>query len=271
MPASKAEYGRLLADLEAEQGALDERVAPLGDADMDLATPAEGWAIRDQLSHLAFFDDVAALAVSNPPKFAKLAESAAAGTDPMDEHLRRGRAMRADELVTWWRTARAELLAVLGALEPEDRIAWFGPPMGALSFVSARLMETWAHGVDVLDALRVPVVPTSRLRHVAHLGVRARPYSYAVRGLALPEVTVAVELEAPSGEKWVWDAGNAMVSTVRGEALDFCLVVVQRRNVADTGLVVEGDAAEQWMQIAQAFAGPPGPGRPPSATASTGA
>jgi uncharacterized protein (TIGR03084 family) len=140
--------------------------------------------------------------------------------------------------------------------------------MGVLSFISARLMETWAHGTDVADALGISRVPTDRLRHVAHLGVRARPFSYLVRGRDVPGGRVDVALTAPAGETWAFSAGSAegaeSVATVAGSALDFCLVVTQRRNLADTGLVVDGDLAVDWMSVAQAFAGAPGPGRPPA-------
>jgi uncharacterized protein (TIGR03084 family) len=154
------------------------------------------------------------------------------------------------------------MVAATGALPEGTRVPWFGPPMGVLSFVSARLMETWAHGQDVADALDRRRVPTARLRHIAHLGVRTRSYSYVVRGLETPSTPVAVVLTGPAGELWQWEDSDDAVDRVRGPALDFCLVVTQRRNVVDTTLVVEGESANQWMSIAQAFAGPPGPGRP---------
>jgi uncharacterized protein (TIGR03084 family) len=124
-------------------------------------------------------------------------------------------------------------------------------------------METWAHGQDVVDALGAERAPTDRLRHVAHIGVTARPFAYRVHGLDLPDVPVRVALDPPAGgETWVWgDEGAA--DRVSGPALDFCLVVTQRRHPADTHLVIEGDAAVEWMSIAQAFAGPPGAGRQP--------
>jgi uncharacterized protein (TIGR03084 family) len=144
------------------------------------------------------------------------------------------------------------------------RIPWYGPPMSAASFATARLMETWAHGQDVADALGVERAPTDRLRHVAFLGVRALPNSYRVRDLTVPDAPVRVELVAPSGGMWVWgDEGAADV--VLGPALDFCLVVTQRRHVDDTALVASGPVATEWLRLAQAFAGPAGPGRPPKA------
>jgi uncharacterized protein (TIGR03084 family) len=134
--------------------------------------------------------------------------------------------------------------------------------MAARSFITARLMETWAHGQDVVDALGARREPSSRLRHVAHIGVRARPYSYAVRGLTMPDGDVRVELLAPCGECWSW-GDEAASARVTGRAEEFCLVVTQRRNVADTSLRAEGAEAEEWLRIAQAFAGGAGPGRPP--------
>jgi uncharacterized protein (TIGR03084 family) len=139
--------------------------------------------------------------------------------------------------------------------------------MGAMSFVSARLMETWAHGQDVVDALGVVRAPTDRLRHIAHLGVRARSFSYVVHGQEAPPGSIEVVLEAPSGGEWRWEIGEPkkgeQVSSITGLAEDFCLIVTQRRNVADTSLKVTGDIAVEWLGIAQAYAGSPGGGRTP--------
>ena len=162
----------------------------------------------------------------------------------------------AQELMDWWRKERAEELQALEALDPKDRLPWYGPDMSALSFATARLMETWAHGQDVLDALGVKRKATSRLAHVAHIGFITFKWSFVNRQLPAPEKTVRVELNGPDGALWTFgDEGSDQV--VKGDALDFCLVVTQRRNVADTGLEVTGGVAEEWMKIAQAFAGPP--------------
>jgi uncharacterized protein (TIGR03084 family) len=166
------------------------------------------------------------------------------------------------DLLAWWRAGRAALLDAASAVDPKARIAWYGPPMGALSFLSARLMETWIHGQDVADALQVEREPTARLRHIAHIAVRARPYNYAQHGLALPAGEVRVELSAPDGSLWTWGPEDA-ADRVSGEALDFCLVTAQRRHLLDADLRVEGPLATEWMGIAQAYAGPPGPGRRP--------
>jgi uncharacterized protein (TIGR03084 family) len=153
------------------------------------------------------------------------------------------------------------MLNALATVDPTTRIPWYGPPMGLASFISARLMETWAHGQDVIDALGAKREPTDRLRHIAFLGVRARRNSYEAHGLEMPESDVRVELTAPNGELWTF--GDATEDVVRGSAEDFCLLVTQRRHPSDTDVGTKGPLAEEWMSIAQAFAGPPGEGRRP--------
>lgn len=139
---------------------------------------------------------------------------------------------------------------------------WYGPDMSLASFITARLMETWAHGQDVVDALGAPPVVSHRLRHVCHLGVAARPYSFSVHGVEDPGDPIRVEVTGPAGEVWSWGPEDA-ADRVAGTAVDFALVVTRRRHPDDTTLSVTGAAARRWMSIAQCFAGPPGEGRRP--------
>jgi uncharacterized protein (TIGR03084 family) len=137
---------------------------------------------------------------------------------------------------------------------------WFGPPMSATSMSTARFMETWAHSLDVHQALGAEPEITDRIRHVAHLGVRTRNFAYSVHGLEAPAEEFRVSLTAPSGDLWVFGPEDAS-QTVTGAAYDFCLLVTQRVNRADTSLVGVGRDANTWLGIAQCFAGPPGEGR----------
>ena len=170
--------------------------------------------------------------------------------------------MSPTEVLEWWRGARSRTLDALRARGPGERIAWITGAMSAMSFATSRVMETWAHGQDVAEGLGVATVPTARLRHVAELGVRTRGFSFTVRGQPAPEADVRVELDAPDGSVWSW--GTSAVDVVRGTALDFCLVVTQRRHPSDTALEITGDVARTWIAIAQAFAGPPTDQRPPA-------
>ena len=248
----------ICADLSAEHAALDETVAVLDDDAWDRETPAAGWAIRDQIGHLTYFDRTAAQSALDPVAFEAERDAALTDLSAFEAAtLAPGRELSPAALLTAWRAARSDLLDALTPLDPASRLPWYGPPMAARSFATARLMETWAHGTDVRDALGLPPVVSDRLRHVAHIGVRARTFSYAVHGLEPPAEDVFVALDPPAGgDLWTWGAPEA-TDQVRGAALDFCLAVTQRRVLDDVALEITGDGARQWLSIAQAFAGPP--------------
>lgn len=248
----------LCDDLEAEHEALDAVLASVDD--WDIATPAEGWSVRDSVSHLWFFDQRARLAIVDPEAFA--ADMSVLLERGIQASVEPGKELSTDDLLERWQQDRTALLEAARVLDPAARVPWYGPSMGARSFVTARLMETWAHGQDVVDVAPVDRPATARLAHIAHIGVRARPYSYAVNQLELPDTEVAVVLEAPDGGRWVWGDEEAP-ARVSGAALDFCLVVTQRRHLDDVDLEIIGPEAREWMGIAQAFAGPAGTGRAP--------
>ena len=236
---------------------------PLPDQAWELPTPARGWAIRDQISHLAYFDEAAALAATDAQRFRDEAAAALAlGPQFPDEVARRYHGMQPRQLLAWFRRARAGFLAALDGLDPAARLPWYGPDMSAVTLVTARVMETWAHGQDVADALGLSRAPTARLRHVAHLGVATFGFAFMLHGRPVPNTPVRVELAAPDGGTWTWGPPG-VPDRVSGPALDFCLVVTQRRHLADTALRVDGPIAAEWVSIAQAFAGAPGTGRPP--------
>jgi uncharacterized protein (TIGR03084 family) len=249
-------YGNLIFDLADEHAGLDEVVAPLSEVEWSMPTPAAGWSIRDSVLHLALTDHVAALAAADPPGFDAYRNERRSGVNEFEAN----RSMPAVELLARWRANRSRLLDALRGLDARHRITWFGPPMSAMSHASARLMETWAHGQDVRDALGLAAPATSRLKHIAHLGVRARAYSYSQHGLPSPSTDMYVCLAGPDGAEWTWGEATAP-DRVLGDAADFCLVVVRRRHLDDTDLVVEGLQAREWLLIAQAYAGPPGSGR----------
>jgi uncharacterized protein (TIGR03084 family) len=166
------------------------------------------------------------------------------------------------DVLSWFNAARKSFTDAYRAIDPEMRVQWYGPDMSPTSCVTARIMETWAHGQDVFDALGEARPVSPNLHHVAHIGVRTFANSFRVRGLDVPAERFRVELLAPDGDTWAWGTAGAH-ELVQGAAEDFCLVVTQRRHLDDTALVVQGDVAAQWMSVAQAFAGPPGLGRQP--------
>jgi uncharacterized protein (TIGR03084 family) len=252
----------LADDLTAESAELRGLLTGLDESGWRRDTPAEGWTIADQVSHLAYFDDVAVQSAADPDAFRAELEriQAAGGVDP-DAVAARYRDLSGAELLRWFDRSREQLVETFRGLEPGLRVPWFGPAMSAASSLTARIMETWAHGQDIADALGVIRRPTERLRHIAHLGIGARAFSYQANKLEIPDAPIRVELLAPDGTRWTWGPAEA-ADRVAGDALDFCLLVTQRRHRDEVALRIVGDAASSWMRIAQAFAGAAGPGRP---------
>lgn len=254
----------LLADLVAEHGALDAVVAAIPAPSWRTPTPSAGWDVADQIAHLAYFDCAAATAITDAEAFARDVEALLDGAlrEGLDEYtLGPFRELDPPALLAAWRAGRAELVRAAGTLSAAQRVPWYGPPMGARSFLSARLMETWAHGTDVVDALGASRPATDRLRHVAHLGVTTREWSYRVRGEEPPAGTVRVALRCPSGATFVAGPADAD-DVVEGSLEEFCLVVTQRRHLDDTDLRT-GALGREWLLRAQAFAGAPTEGPPP--------
>ncbi|MFV0135229.1 TIGR03084 family metal-binding protein [Streptomyces sp. HMX87] len=253
----------VIDDLREESEELDALVARLSPEQWRLATPAPGWTVAHQIAHLAWTDRSALLAVTDEEGFRVLVERALAAPDRyVDEGAEEGARQTPGELLAAWREGRAALDKALRESPHGARFPWYGPPMAAASMATARLMETWAHGLDVADALGATRPPSDRLRHVARIGVRARDYAFAAHGLTPPAEEFRVELTGPGGDLWTYGPEGA-AQRVTGPALDFCLLAVQRAHRADLGLRAEGPDADRWLDVAQAFAGPPGAGRGP--------
>jgi uncharacterized protein (TIGR03084 family) len=208
------------------------------------------WTDRTSLTSItdeSAFSDVLAAAAADPLGFVDKAAEELALTPP-------------DQLLAQWRQTRTQLHAALRGVTEGRKLLWFGPPMSAASMATARLMETWAHGLDVADAVGAVAQPSARLKSIAHLGVRTRDFAFSVHELTPPAEPFFVDLTAPDGTHWTWgpeDAGQR----VTGSAMDFCCLVTQRRPLTELDVVAEGADAGRWLEIAQAFAGPPGKGR----------
>lgn len=253
----------VLADLGTEGDRLQRLLAPLTAAQWRTPTPAAGWSVAAQVAHLAWTDEVAVAAATD--KAAWDAHVLAALENPdgfVDQQALEGAAAPPDQLLSRWQESRRALAAALRTVPEGTKLPWFGPPMAPTSMATARFMETWAHALDVREALGVEPEPTDEIRHVAHLGVRTRNFAFANNELTPPADEFRVELTAPSGELWTWGPESAP-QRVEGPADDFCGLVTQRVHRQDTALTAVGADAERWLEIAQCFAGPPGGGREP--------
>jgi uncharacterized protein (TIGR03084 family) len=252
----------VLSDLADESAWLDATVRDLDDEAWNRQTPAPGWTIAHQIAHLAWTDDQARCSATDQEEFAARLSRVLTGEVTIDSAAAEGAADPPEILLQRWRDGREQLAATLMALPPKSRLPWFGTEMSPLSTATGRMMETWAHGQDIAETLGVPHPPANRLRHVAHIAVRARDYAFVAHGLTPPSGPFFVQVTAPDETIWTWGPDDAK-QRVTGTALDLCLLATQRRHRSDTDLVAAGPDADRWLDIAQAFAGPPGAGREP--------
>jgi uncharacterized protein (TIGR03084 family) len=253
----------VIDDLHEESRELDALVAGLGDGLWAAPTPAPGWSVAHQIAHLAWTDRAALAAIGDQEAFDAEVQQALADTDGyMDAQAAAGAGKPPAQVLAAWREGRAALEAALREVPRGTKIPWFGPPMSAASMATARLMETWAHGQDVADALGVERRPTRRLRHVARLGARTRDFAFLMNGLPVPREEFRLELAFPDGEPWTSGPPDA-AQRVTGWGPDFCLLVTRRAHRADLDLRADGPDADRWLDVAQCFAGPPGGGREP--------
>ena len=225
-----------------------------------------GWTPWDEVAHLCYFDDTALLSATDPEAFARDAAALMARLAQGEEISAIARSayghLTGPALVAHWRVRHERLVEVLAGLDPKARLAWYGPPMSARSFATARLMETWAHGQDVWDVVRRRRPATPRLKHIAHIGVTTFGWTFINRKLPVPQGAPRVELLGPDEETWTWGDASDM-DFVRGSAEDFCLLVTQRRHLDDTALQYSAGAVQRWLAMAQCFAGPPVDGPAP--------
>ena len=246
-----------VADLRVEGRELDSLLVRLSDADWSRATAFKGWTIWDVVAHLHLTDHMGAASLAGEAPFRALLKDMARAGMPMTAYARRwlddisGATLR-----DRWRARLDELCAGLEGADPNVRLAWAGPGMKPRMFATARQMEIWAHGSEIYDLLGIERRDTDRIRNIATIGVRTFGWTFANRNLEAPAPAPFVRLTAPSGAVWEWNEVQPN-NCVEGRAVEFCQVVTQTRNVADSGLRVVGEPARRWMAIAQCFAGPP--------------
>ena len=251
---------RQVDDFRAECEALAEVLEPLSDRDFETETLFKAWTLHDVVAHLHIFNWAADASIHQPGEFQSF------WADVQKERAR-GKSLR--ELTDdWfdgerdravyerWRAYYPEMCDRLEGVDPKMRVEWAGPPMSVRSSITARQMETWAHGQEVFDALGLDREERDGIKNIVVLGMNTFGWTYRVRGLDVPEVVPCVRLSAPSGAVWEWNEAE-QGNVIEGKAAEFCQVVTQVRNIADTKLVVRGDVATEWMSMAQCFAGPP--------------
>ncbi len=247
------------SDFVDESDALYALLEPLSDGDFAQVTQFKGYTIGDVIGHLHHWNQAADLSLRDAAGFQAFYKTVVEGlgrglglVQIADEWLGdlRGRALLAE-----WRRFYREMGERFAAADPKARVPWAGPSMSVRSSITARLMETWAHGQEVYDVLGVERVNRDRIQNIAVLGVNTFGWTFVNRKLEVPKQVPYVRLTAPSGAVWEWNAPSD-TERVEGSAAEFCQVVTQVRSLADTQLRVTGETASRWMAIAQCFAGP---------------
>ncbi len=237
-------------DLLEEGQELKKLLGSLTDEEWNAPTPFKDWTVNKVVQHLHGADCAAVMSLTQPDEFKEMIKNPKEVSGTMNP------TMEGQELFDRWWSYFSEMTNQLGASDPKRRCPWFGPDMGVMMFTTARQMETWAHAHDIYDLKKVERTHTDRIKNIAEIGVRTYGWTFANRKQQPPGDAPHVRLTAPSGALWEWNEDSSD-SRVEGSAVDFCHVVTQGRNIADVSLQVTGDAATQWMAIAQCFAGPP--------------
>ena len=249
---------RQATDFLDESEALCVQLAPLSEAEFETPTQFKDWTINNIIRHLHVWNIAVDLSLRDEAAFGAFVAAMMAGVrgGKLPEfEARYLEGLSGHALRNAWMERAKVTAAAFAATDPKLRLKWVGPDMSALSSITARLMETWAHGQAVYDVLGVERQETDRIGNIVRLGVNTWGFTWKNRRVEPPGPMPKVRLLAPSGA--VWEYGEPSESgMISGRATEFCQVVTQCRNVADTALEVTGEVAHQWMAVAQCFAGP---------------
>lgn len=247
-------------DFKSESDNLYQTLCHLADKDFEQITQFKNWTINNVIQHLHFFNWAAHLSIKDEQAFRKLTEDlkeSRAADETMVRYTERNLdGVKGQNLLQLWQNLYSEMSDVLKLTEPKKRVQWFGPDMSVLSSVTARLMETWAHGLDIYDTLGIARKENDYIRNIVVLGNNTFAWSFLNRGEQAPKNKPFLQLVAPSGGIWNFNKPST-ANFIAGSAAEFCQVVTQTRNIQDTSLNVKGSNAAYWMSIAQCFAGPP--------------
>lgn len=254
---------KAIADLTTESAEVDALVANLAAADWDRPTPAPGWTIKHQLGHLSFIFRIAGMAAGDPKAFTEMTAAIGNGFDAavnaaLDDYVNDP----PDVLLTRWRSERDAGIKALAAVPETELVPWLVNPLPPTVLACAGMMELFAHGQDISDALAVRRTRTDRIRWIAAFAVRTWDFGYQSRRLTPPDVEFGFDLTAPSGAVWTFGPPDAE-QRITGRAVDFCLLVTRRRHRDDLDVSATGEDADRWLDIAQAYRGPAGLGRAP--------
>ena len=254
-------------DFKAESDALYQLLQALNDDDLNEATQFKGWTINAILQHLHYFNYAARISLQDGPEIRQLLDdlrkSQEKGESLVDYADTQLNGVKGRSLLRLWRDYYTDMAHTFREADPKQRVKWAGPDMSVLSSITARLMETWAHGQAIFDLIGVMREDRDHIKNIVVLGNNTFTWTFTNREEKVPDQKPFLKLRAPSNDIWEFN-DHSEHNRIEGTATEFCQVVTQTRNVRDTTLNVVGDTANKWMAVAQCFAGPsrnpPNPG-----------
>mgnify|MGYP001250263550 FL=1 len=225
-----------------------------------LKTQFKSWTINDVLYHLHVWNIAALLSLKNENEFKEFMqnfmEAVKSGNSAREYEKILSDNAEGLDLLNLWKETYEKISNEFAKSDPKKRVKWAGPDMSVRSSITARHMETWAHGQEIFDQLGFERIDTDRIKNIVVIGVNTFGWTYINRNLSIPEKMPKLSLLSPSNELWEWNEDNEE-DMISGSATEFSQVVTQVRNINDTSLKVSGKIANEWMSIAQCFAGPP--------------
>ena len=254
-------------DFRDECNAVYSILENLKEQDYEMPTQFKGWTFNNVIGHLHVWNYAADISLKDGDEWKNFANSAlqalgnGSSMNEFEQTITKG--IQGPELLSMWKEYYTDMTERFAVADPKKRVKWMGPDMSVRSSISARHMETWAHAQELYDSLGLDRINEDRIKNIVIIGNNTFKWCFTVHKKPLPSIRPYLKLISPSGEIWEYNEFSEE-HKIEGLAEEFCQVVTQVRNIKDVNLKLTGSIAEEWMSVAQCFAGgaeqPPKPG-----------
>ena len=254
-------------DFRDECNAVYSILENLKEQDYEMPTQFKGWTFNNVIGHLHVWNYAADISLKDGDEWKNFANSAmqalgsGSSMNEFEQTITKG--IKGPELLSMWKEYYIDMTERFAVADPKKRVKWMGPDMSVRSSISARHMETWAHAQELYDSLGLDRINEDRIKNIVIIGNNTFKWCFTVHKKTLPSTKPYLKLISPSGAIWEYNEPSEE-HKIEGLAEEFCQVVTQVRNIKDVNLKLTGSIADEWMSVAQCFAGgaeqPPLPG-----------
>ena len=254
-------------DFRDECNAVYSILENLKEQDYEMPTQFKGWTFNNVIGHLHVWNYAADISLKDGDEWKNFANSAmqalgsGSSMNEFEQTITKG--IKGPELLSMWKEYYTDMTERFAVADPKKRVKWMGPDMSVRSSISARHMETWAHAQELYDSLGLDRINEDRIKNIVIIGNNTFKWCFTVHKKTLPSIKPYLKLISPSGAIWEYNEPSEE-HKIEGLAEEFCQVVTQVRNIKDVNLKLTGSIADEWMSVAQCFAGgaeqPPLPG-----------